>query len=550
MVEQERLSRKRHAFGESPREAVAACLAEAGIEIGAVAEVAVGWEVPRLVEIESGDFDEQEFLSWLLGSQAAAANATPPMRFVPHHIAHAASAFYTSGFAQAAILVVDGRGEDVATTIAIGGPDGIEVIRSWGTSQSIGHLYGWAAEWAGLTMWGTGKLMGLAAYGKPCQPVPLDALSDGYEITGAPSAEASPLHHFVQLRSRLRAAFERSNYPFCEGQPADVMAHADFAASIQGALEEAILSLARVAREQSGCSQLVFAGGVALNCSANGALIRAGIFDEVWIPPVPHDAGVSLGAALVADRACRGRSATSPPLLSHAFWAPSSGAPTAETLAQLSCCEVHRFGDAELAQVVAQYLAAGRIVGWFQGRAEVGQRALGARSILCDPRRRHALLRANLVKRREPWRPLAPAVLAECAGSIFTGPLPAATDFMLAAWPVRVQSQPLLAAAVHVDGTARPQVVYPRQARLHSVIRAFHEITGVPAVINTSFNLAGEPIVLSPHDAVGAFLRSDLDVLVLDELVAVKRSPELSKPRVVPSPAETLSFMPWVDTRP
>lgn len=543
MLEQERLSRKRYAFGQSPSGAVAACLVQEGINIGAVTEIAVGWDVPALMEIEGRKFNERDFIAWLLGVAGESSQRIPPLRFVPHHIAHAASAFYTSGMSEAAILVVDGRGEDIATTLAIGRPCGIEVIRTWGTNLSLGHLYGWAAEWAGLTMWGTGKLMGLAAYGRACQPVPLAGSADGYSIADAPPANSLIPHHFVQLRSRLRNSFRTRNFPFGQGHPADVMAYADFAASIQGGLENVLLALAELARRETGQSNLVLAGGVALNCSANGLLIRSNTFEEVWIPPFPNDSGVSLGAAFIADRAVR----PSPPTharLTHAFWAPSTEF-SELTTSDLLDLEVSRYSDAHLHEVVAQYIEDGRLVGWWQGRSEVGQRALGGRSILCDPRKRHMLVRANIVKGREVWRPLAPAVLAEHTGKIFDGKLPTASEFMLASWPVREGARALLPAAVHVDGSARPQVVRPNQSRYHGVLEAFYERTGIPAIVNTSFNLAGEPMVLSARDAVSTFLRSDLDVLVLGDVIATKqgeRKGALTPPR---QRLESLNFAPW-----
>jgi carbamoyltransferase len=416
-------------------------------------------------------------------------------------------------------------------------------VRSWGTHLSIGNLYGWAAEWAGLTMWGTGKLMGLAAYGEPTQPVPLSSSPDGYTIAGAPAADASALRHFVQLRSQLRKHFAQYNYPFSEGRTPDVMAHADFAASIQRALEQALLSLARMARDETGHTQLVLTGGVALNCAANGVLADAEMFDDIWVPPFPHDAGVSLGAALFAHHSSGEEPASK--RLVHSLWAPSTVAPDPQTLGELKDCDMERHGVEELGGVVAEHLEQGRLVGWCQGRAEVGERALGARSILCDPRHRDAVVITNQAKGREPWRPLAPAVLAGHTAAVFDAPLSPLADFMLAASPVRSQARALLPAAVHVDGSARPQVVHPAQEAFHGVIDAFYQRTGVPAVINTSFNIAGEPIVLSAADAVSAFMRSGLQVLVLDDMVVVKRSgdPESLEP---PPPAPTLRFTPWL----
>lgn len=523
MAEQERLSRRKHAFFEPPVEAIADCLARGGIGLGEVTEIAVGWDMPAMTEAEgAGPFEEEEFAAWMLGGLDPGGASRPPLRFVDHHLAHAASAFHTSGFEEAAVLVVDGRGESVATTLAVAGPAGIEVLDSWGVNESLGFLYAMAAEWAGMRMRDAGKLMGLAAYGRPGQPVPLAGTPRGYEVECAPPATGPGSEQFRLLRKRLREGFASRNYPFGPGDPRETMAHADFAASIQRALEESLLGLARRARRESGQARLVLAGGVALNCTANGALLRSGLFEEIWVPPFPHDAGVSLGAALATDRAAPGRPAATPERLAHALWGAGGDEADAETLELLAGCELSRHGDDQLAELVARRLAEGKLVGWCQGRAEVGQRALGARSVLCDPRRREALVRTNLVKGRETWRPLAPAVLAERAGELFDGALPAAAAFMLAALPVREQAQAALPAAVHVDGSARPQAVGPEPSRYRATIEAFGERTGVPALINTSFNLAGEPIVSSARDAARTFAHSGLDMLVLGDLVAEK----------------------------
>jgi carbamoyltransferase len=542
MIEQERLSRNRHAFGEPPREAIAACLDDAGLTLDQVAEVAVGWDVPALTEIEGQPFDEDTFAQWLLGVEPG--RRRPPLRYVEHHLAHAASAFYTSGFSDAAILVLDGRGERCATTLAVGGPDGIKRLRTWGTELSLGHAYGWAAEWAGLTMWGTGKLMGLAAYGAPDAPSPLVCRDDGYDIVDAPPAEALSPAHFLQLRSRMRSHF-RAQYPYAAAAPGDVMAYAGLAASIQRDLEAIVIHLARLAVAETGSRSLVLAGGVALNCSASGALARSGAVDELWIPPVPFDAGVSLGAAQVADRLRHRRPAA--PRLPHAQWAPTVAPEDLRERDDLAACSVSSLDPDALAEQVAEHLDRGLLVGWWSGRAEIGQRALGARSIVCDPRRRDALALLNAVKGREVWRPLAPAVLEDHVAELFDGPLPSPADFMLVAWPVRAPARSSIPAAVHVDGTARPQVVRPDAGAFHRLLTAFHARTGVPALINTSFNLAGEPIVHTADDAISAFLRSDLDVLVVADMVAVKpETQRASRAPRHPSPPR-LGFTPWSD---
>ena len=220
MAEQERFSRRRHAIGESPAAAIRACLAQEEIELDSVAAIAVGWNVPLLAEIEGTSFNERELISWLLGDGAGDPGSSPEIRYVDHHYAHAASAFYTSGLREAAIIVADGRGENVSTTLAVGTASGIDIIRTWATDQSLGHFYGWAAEWAGLGLWGTGKLMGLAAYGTARQPMPVTAAADGYAITGCAVGSAPVPYHFALMRSRLRAQFRTGNFPLRPGHRA------------------------------------------------------------------------------------------------------------------------------------------------------------------------------------------------------------------------------------------------------------------------------------------------------------------------------------------
>ncbi|MFH8983847.1 carbamoyltransferase family protein [Streptomyces varsoviensis] len=528
MVEQERLSRRKRAFGEAPRAAVAACLRAADISLGDVAETAVGWDVPLLSEVEGAPFDAARFHEWLLPDGGG--ERRPPTRFVPHHMAHAASALWTSGFEDAAILVLDGRGECRSTTLARGSAGKIEVIRDWDTSLSLGNFYSIAAQWAGFTMWDAGKLMGLASYGRPDQAVPLIAAEDDYTFPGAPAPRRRPAQHYLQLHDFLYEYFGRNNYPYAQGDRNEPMAHASFAASVQAALEDVLLELARFARRRTGADRLVLAGGVALNCAANGRLARSGIFSDIYVPPVPHDAGVGLGAALLADRELSGRGDGGPAhRMRHAYWGPGI---TAEDIASAlhgaGLATMHLSTEDVIGRTAA-HLAAGRLVAWCAGRGEVGQRALGARSILCDPRHRSAVARLNSVKGREIWRPLAPSVLEEYWSAVFEAAPLSLCEFMLAAVPVRASARRMLAAAVHVDGTARPHVVRRSvNERFWTLIDAFRRLTGVPAVLNTSFNLAGEPVVFGPDDAIATFVRSDIEVLVLGDCLLEK--PSVSEP--------------------
>lgn len=544
MLEQERISRRRHAFGESPAAAIRACLDHADLSLDDVAEIAVGWNVPLLAETEGVDFTEEAFVHWLLGP--ARGSTVPPIKYFDHHLAHAASAFLTSGFTDSAIIVADGRGEEAATTLAVGGPSGIETIRSWGTELSLGHYYGWASEWAGLGLWGTGKLMGLAAYGDPVQPVPLSATGGEYSMSANPPPESPVRMHFALHRRALRSWFRSHNFPYAQGGPDDVMAHADFAASVQQSLEQTLLELARWLRSETGLSRLTLAGGVAMNCSANGAILRSGIFDEVWVPPFANDAGVSVGAALLASRPW---SSVGRARLSDAKLAPATPPLNLDLVLAGGDVEVIDLPAEDPLTGVATDLAEGRLVGWFQGRAEVGARALGARSILCDPRDRVGLSRTNMAKGREQWRPLAPAILADHFEEYFGCSPPYIAEFMLAALPVMEPVRHRIPGAVHVDGTARPQAVTTEQGRYHRLLQAFFELTGTPAVINTSFNGGGEPIVSTPQEALATFRATGLDCLVIDDvyLRARNRKPPV---RRWTSGLSGTSLTPWREAAP
>lgn len=546
MIEQERLSRQKRAIGESPAGAVHRCLDAAGITLQDVGAIAVGWDVPRLAAIEGQPFRVDRFARWLLEVPATTSPPVEKLRFVPHHVAHAASALWTSGVPRAAVIVVDGRGEDCATSIGVGDGNGITFFETWDVGHSLGHLYGFAAEWAGFTEWDAGKLMGLASYGRPGQPVPLTIDGAGYRVDGVGDGKQPPAYRYFQLRRSVWTAFRARNFPFTVGSRREPMAHAHFAASIQDGLEAAVLDLARRLRARSDADTLVLAGGVALNCTLNGVLHRAAVFPDIHVPPVPHDAGVGLGAALSVWRAAAGPAATPPGgRMRHAYWGPDVTDEDVGGVLAENGLDGTRLAEEDLVETVAERLAGGALVGWFHGRSEVGQRALGARSILCDPRDRGAVARLNAVKGREVWRPLAPSVLEDSVPTLFGRILPSSADFMLSAWPVAEQARSLIPAAVHVDGTARPQVVrWATNPRLCRLIEAFRRRTGVPALINTSFNLAGEPNVFSPQDAVSTFLRSDLDVLVLgDWLVADTGGDAPGTDDTDPAPA--ISFLPW-----
>ncbi|HEY9285114.1 MAG TPA: carbamoyltransferase C-terminal domain-containing protein [Pyrinomonadaceae bacterium] len=522
MLEQERLSRRKRAFGELPTGAVEACLNAAGITVDDLSAVAVGWDERLRKSIAGCAFDEDEFVRWLLPIQQFPRKRKPKIAYIPHHIAHAASSFGTSGFAESIVLVIDGNGETNSTTVGLVRESKLHVLATWDITQSLGNFYGEAAEWAGFTIWDGGKLMGLASYGTPGQKMPLSTKGGQYAFDDIRRPHPRVKRHILQQRVFLKKWFSKSSMPSYPNPGGDVMNYVDFAASAQAALEDAVLGLVQHWCEATGISRLALAGGVGLNCTLNGKLLTAGMLTDLHVPPVTNDAGVSLGAALAAHYE-GGNGWDSPCRLDHAYWQPGFEDREVEQAIATAGVRTSHLPLADLCLRTANLLASGRFVGWFQGRGEIGARALGARSILADPRRRDNLEALNRVKGREAWRPLAPSVLAEHAREFFQFDAPRAADFMLAAFPVTPKAKRLIPAAVHVNGTARPQVVRREtNPRFWSLISAFNTLTGVPAVINTSFNLAGEPIVYDAKDAISVFKRSGLDALVLENFLLEK----------------------------
>lgn len=544
-AEQERFSRRKRAFEQMPVDAVRACLAAADIEPEAIDGIAVGWDVPRL------RLPLPELPVFNVANALPPEFAAPTLRrqvmYVPHHLAHAASAFLCSGFGEAAALVMDGEGEAESTSLAHATADGISVLRTFPISRSLGHFYRAATQYGGVAARSAGsqavasprpsatgeegfragaegKLMGLAAYGHPLQPMPLYVGEDGPDLLAEvkPARETGERH---ELRSNLRRWWEAHCFPYTVGDGQEIMAYAHFAASAQRALEEAILALATELRSRSGTENLVVAGGVGLNCSANGRLVRSGLFKRYFFQPLAHDAGVAIGAALLVDaqgdpatRRWERRAATE---MVHAFLGPEFPEAALETALRSAELRADRLDPEPLVRRVAADLAGGLVVGWFYGRAEVGPRALGARSILADPRSRRTVARVNGIKNREMWRPLAPSVLAEYFHEYFDCPF--ASPFMNVSATVRPDVRHRIPAVVHVDWSARPQVVARSSAPVYwRLIAAFRDLTGVPVVLNTSFNLEHEPIVNTPEEAIRSYQASDLDMLVLGNFVTYK----------------------------
>lgn len=536
LVEQERVSRRKHAFAQPPTDAVAACLRAEGIGPDDVAAVAIGWDFTGTPLERNRRFTADGLRRLIFGDDPP--EVMPPVRWVRHHLAHAASAYYVAGGPDAAVLVMDGAGERESTSIGWGRDGVLHLERSWPVEQSLGFFYTSATRWAGFGDWGTGKLMGLAAYGRPQGGMPLRGTGDGYDIDlgEAGAALASPVSrraamgplmaYFPGFDEAIRPSF-CTHYPYAPREGEEAIAYADFAASAQAALEEAVAALVAGLRRQVDSATLVLAGGVAMNCTMVGGIVRSGVFDRVYVPPVPTDAGVSLGAALVVAHE---RGWHDHGVVDHAYWGTDLGADPAAVAAGQGLV-VAELGEDRLAAVVAGALADGKVVAWARGRGEIGQRALGARSLVADPRDRRTLERLNVIKGREMWRPVAPSVLAGSIDEVMATRVGEPARFMLAAGQLRADRRGQLPAVTHVDGSARPQLVEaatnPGYWRL---IEEFRRRTGVPAVVNTSFNLAGEPIVGTAADAVSTFVRAPgVELLVLDDHLVARGHEDLGR---------------------
>ena len=524
-AEEERFSRLKHDPG-LPVRAFRFCLEAAGLDLPDLDAVAY-YELPaeKLARQLWAGVPEgaSPDLAWLDPGQPERAirerlGWEGPLLTFPHHLSHAASAFYYSGFDEAAVLTVDGVGEWATTTYGLGRGAALTPFAEVRFPHSLGLLYSTVTSYLGFRVnGGEYKVMGLAPYGTPRLTREMARLIQ----SGPGGAYTLDLRYFDFVRGRTMCS-----EAFCElfGAPPrrkgeEVTAfHRDLAASVQRTLEEVLLDKARWLHGESGADDLCMAGGVALNCVANARILREGPFRRLFVQPAAGDAGGCLGAAALAHRALTGERPGCGPL-SHAAWGPRfiPGQVAALLAATGLPARDFRGREAGLLEAAVDRLEAGRVVGWFHGALEIGPRALGQRSLLADPRDPGMRDRLNrLVKKREEFRPFAPSVLLEHAGEHFDLDHP--SPFMLET--CRVISPLALPAITHVDGSARPQTVDPAALpRYAALLAAWARRTGCPVLLNTSFNVADEPIVCTPEDALVSLGTSGIDSLVLEDFV-------------------------------
>jgi carbamoyltransferase len=567
-AQEERFTRKKH-DPSFPQNAVAYCLEEAKVDLGDLDHV-VFYDKPflkfeRLLETYVASVPrgfrsfkmaiplwlrEKLFQKNLLGRElrkiSESFDGADKLLFCEHHLSHAASAFYPSPFENAVVLTMDGVGEWATTSAGLGDGPHLEIFQEIHFPHSLGLLYSALTYYTGFKVnSGEYKVMGLAPYGQPkYAKLVLDNLID-VKPDGSFRLNMSYFDYCTGLTMTNDRFAKLFGAPVRGADKLLTPFHMDVAASIQAVLDEVVLRMTRSLAKQTGSRNLCLAGGVALNCVANGKVLRDGRFNNIWIQPAAGDAGGALGAALAAVHIFKGKPRTTNggDNMSGAFLGPSFSQPDIERRLTKAGAHFAVLSEGEMIETTAQALAAQQAVAWFQGRMEFGPRALGARSILGDPRSPTMQKNLNLkVKYRESFRPFAPSVLREDVSDWFE--LNSDSPYMLIVADVRKDKRRMMTpeegalfgidklntvrseipAVTHVDYSARVQTVHEETNPLyHRLIKRFKALTGCPVLVNTSFNVRGEPIVCSPEDAFRCFMGNELDLLVVGNCVLAKQ---------------------------
>ena len=551
-VEEERFSRIKHgkrpvpfSTWQMPFNAIDYCLSQANCDLEDVDHIVYGFDPSLLVNdiapqrrIElplepsaewkgPGNPWDGLFLSYIMNAPRQLVDGVPlhlqkrfrsdtlqhvmeRWQFVEHHLCHEASAFLASPFSNTAVLTMDGRGERTTTSYGHFSEGNYQRLKQILLPHSLGLLYEDVTRYLGfLHSSDEYKVMALASYGKPAY------LNEFREIL-----QKDGMGGYTLEPCAWEEVFGPARVPGSEF----TQRHMDIAHSLQKVLEETVLDMVRWLYEQTGTPNLCMAGGVALNCVLNSHLADNGPFDNVWVQPAAGDAGIALGAALWVDKQHR-QAQSSRWIMDHAYWGPAYGDDEIGAFLRRSGVK-HRKLD-NVAATAAEILAAERIIAWFQGPMEFGPRALGARSILASPRDAAMQNRLNELKDREDFRPVAPVVMAEKAHEWFDsrGKDRIEAPFMLFVFDVLPEKADLIPAVRHTDGTARVQTVNARQnPLLHSLLKEFEARTGVPVLVNTSFNTRGEPVVCSPRDALESFWTSPIDALLIGGYLVEKEA--------------------------
>lgn len=546
IAEEERFNRKKHgksAIVENPNElpvnAIKYCLQKAGITMADVEHVGYSLNPKERLqrnidhrhpyEVTVGDFGtkkgEELFYQKNLEVEANIRELgfTGKFRYLNHHDCHAASSYFVSEFDEAAVMVVDGIGEFESTTLYKGTGNKLQKIKSIDFPNSLGFLWEKISKYLGFDEYDACKVMGLASYGNP------DKYKEQFKnfVTVNFDGTFTINDKIIQFRNEDYSGLEQLFALKKLDEPVRkvgkrTQVYADLAASLQELTEEIVIKLAKTLRDETKSKYLCLSGGVALNCVANGRLLEERMFDDIFVQPASNDAGTAIGAVFyiwnqvlnkpreyVFDNAC----------LSAVFSED-------EIKDSLDCRGLNYTSIDTVAKKTAELLAEGNVVCWFQGAMEVGPRALGNRSILCDPRNKNAVALLNhKIKHREAFRPFCPSVLADKASEWFdlNGNILLPAKYMLSAFKVLNYRKGIIPAVTHVDGTARIQAVEKEvNSKYYQLIEEFEKLTGVPILLNTSFNNQ-EPIVCSPQDAINTFLKTRIDYLVIGNFIVSRK---------------------------
>ena len=557
-VEEERFNRVKYAAG-FPAQAIRYCLKEAGLTLAEIDHVAVprnpyarlATKIFYALRMPSFARERAKVLVKFQGIPVALAQTFDfdPKKIkakfhrVEHHQAHLASSFYCSSFERSAILSADGLGDFASTMWGTGSGSRMKIDGVVAFPHSLGLFYTAVTQYLGFLKFGDEyKVMGLAAYG---QPEHLEVFRDIVRFESGSSTHAFELGlgYFLHQRTGPEMSWaeagktptlgklfseelKRRLGPARAPEQALELRHRNLAASLQARLEEVYLGMLKNLAERTGLKAVCLAGGVAFNCLANGKIFDATPFEEVCIHPAAGDGGLAVGAAFYVWHQILGKPRSF--VMDHAYWGPDYSreeirrAIESNGLAQNGCA-IAELTEPELTKRSAAIIGNGKILGWFQGRAEWGPRALGNRSIVADPRRPEMKEILNRrIKHREIFRPFAPSILAEATADYFEKSHP--SPFMTLAYPVRPERRGTIPAPTHVDGTGRLQTVTrAANRRYHALISAFRDLTGVPVVLNTSFN-DNEPIVCRPEEAIDCFQRTQMDALVLSDFLITRQS--------------------------
>ena len=534
IVEEERFTRVKHT-GDFPLNAIRYCLQRAGITLGQVEHLGY-FMIPDLIKrriLETAGryypgaafqyaLHTREYLSLRAKLKRAfkQLNFRGRVHYVEHHLAHQASAFLVSPFEKAAILTIDGKGEMATTTLGVGEGNKVRICQEIRFPHSLGYVYTVLTKYLGFRPWGNeGKVMGLAPYGKP-------TYHDYFK-------KAVVLHEDGSYRLNLDYWDFHKGLPWFSkkmmaelGPPRQqetelTSHHEDIACSLQERTNDVGVHLAKHLAEKSGLDALCCGGGVCLNSVMNGKILYAGHFKDYFFQPMANDAGCSLGAALYIHHVLLGQPRKF--VMDHVYWGTEYSDEDIEKELQANWPNLSMEKIADKAQKAAELLAEDKIVGWFQGRMEVGPRALGSRSILANPRKAEMkdIINAR-VKHREGFRPFAPAVLAERCGEYFDCDYP--SPYMILVYNVRPEKCDEIPAVTHVDKTGRVQTIERKvNGDYYDLIKAFGDITGTPVILNTSFNVRGEPIVDTPKQAIACFHHTDMDYLIAGNYLIGKK---------------------------